>query len=144
MTRIEKPAVAVFGLLLVVRSLTVFSEYFFQVDEVSLAIGAASLVLGNLAPIYHYTPQLGYYRLVEGIDLLLGAQITWIPGIMKALSVVAGALIPALGLLAFKNELSVRERWFVTLVLALNPIIWTSSQVPATRRSLRPRWRRPV
>ena len=111
-----------------IRALSVFSVYFFHVDEVSIAAGAAALVRDNVAGVYHYTPQLGYYRLVEWIDLLLGGDVSFIPGIMKALSAVAGAVIPTLGLFAFANELSVRERRLAVLSLAVNPIIWTSSQ----------------
>src|SRR5688572_12397797 len=121
-------ALGVFVVLFVIRALAVFSIYFFQVDEVSMATGAAALVRGNDAGIYHYTPQFGYYRLVEYIDLLLGGRITWIPGIIKGLSAAAGALIPTLGLFAFENDLTVRQRWLAALVLAINPIIWTSSQ----------------
>ena len=123
-----RPALIVFGMLLVIRSLSVFSVYFFHVDEVSIAAGAAALVRDNIAGVYHYTPQLGYYRLVEWIDLLLGGDVSFIPGIIKALSALAGAVIPTLGLFAFANELSVRERWLAVLSLAVNPIIWTSSQ----------------
>src|SRR5262249_44671628 len=88
----------------------------------------AALVRGNVGGLYHYTPQFGYYRLVEYIDLLLGGHVNLIPGIMKALSAVAGAVIPTLGLFAFRNQLTTRERWLLTLLLAINPIIWKSSQ----------------
>jgi hypothetical protein len=127
MTR-ASAAIGVFAVLLVIRSLAVFSTYFFQVDEVALAVGAVALVRGNGAGIYHYTPQFGYYRLVEGIDLLVGGRITLVPAIIKALSAAAGALIPTLGLFAFPHDLTVRQRWVAVFVLAANPIVWMTSQ----------------
>ena len=121
-------ALGVFAILFVVRSLAVFSSYFFQVDEVSLAAGAVALVRGNGVGIYHYTPQFGYYRLVEGIDLLLGGRIALVPAIMKTLSAAAGAVIPTLGLFAFPAHLTICQRWVAMFMLAINPLIWITSQ----------------
>jgi hypothetical protein len=121
-------ALLVFALLLVARTLAIYSVYFYEEDEISLAAGVAALVRNNVGDLYRYTPQLGYYRLVEGIDLLLGGDVTLIPWIGKGLAAVAGALIPTLGLFAFRNVLSLPERWLLVLSLAINPIIWKSSQ----------------
>ncbi len=118
----------VFALLLCARWLAIYSVYFYEGDEISIAAGIAALVRDNVGALYHYTPQLGYYRLVEYIDLLFGGRIALIPPIMKGLSAIAGALIPTLGLLAFRNELTIRERYLAALSLAVNPIIWKSSQ----------------
>jgi hypothetical protein len=132
MTRGDGPswgtALAVFLALFVLRSLAVFSSYFFQVDEVSMATGAIALVHGTGAGIYHYTPHVGYYRLVEAIDLLLGGRATLVPAIIKGLSAAAGAAIPTCALFAFASELTVRQRWLAAFVLALNPLIWIISQ----------------
>ena len=114
--------------LLVARILGIISVYFFEEDEVSLAVGAAALVADTPGQLYRYTVQLGYYRLIEWLDILAGSRIGLIPVIMKALSAVAGAVLPALGLLAFKRELTLRERWLAVLVLAINPIVWRGSQ----------------
>jgi hypothetical protein len=117
-----------FAFLVLLRLLAIFSIYFFQIDEVSIAGGAAALVRGNVSSLYNYTAQLGYYRLVELIDLILGGHVTWIPGIMKVLSALAGAAIPVAGLFAFTSELTVWERRMAALILAIDPIIWKSSQ----------------
>ena len=119
---------AVFAALLIARILALVSVYFFEEDEVSLAVGAAALVADVPAHLYRYTVQVGYYRLIEGLDLILGAHIGWIPWIMKVLSAVAGAWIPVAGFFVFRNELTLRQRWLVVLTLAVNPIVWRSSQ----------------
>ena len=119
---------AVFAVLVVARVLGLISVYFFEEDEVSLAVGAAALVADTPAHLYRYTVQVGYYRLIEGIDLILGAQIAWIPWIMKILSALAGAWIPIAGFFAFRQELTIRQRWLIVMTLALNPIVWRSSQ----------------
>ena len=123
------PAVVlVFVLLLAARVLGIISVYFFEEDEVALAVGSAALVAGTPGDLYRYTVQVGYYRLIEWLDLLLGSRIYLIPAIMKSLSAAAGALLPVLGFFAFKNELTVRERWLVVFAVAINPIIWRGSQ----------------
>lgn len=122
------PILLVFALLLIARVLGIISVYFFEEDEVSLAVGAAALVTDTPGGLYRYTVQLGYYRLIEWLDVLLGSRLHLIPAIMKGLSAAAGALIPALGFFAFRNELTVRERWLAVLALTTNPIIWRSSQ----------------
>jgi len=67
-------------------------------------------------------------RIVVGLlRALLGGRIDLIPAIVKGMSALAGAVIPAAGFFAFRDELSVRERWLVVLTLAVNPIIWKSS-----------------
>ena len=55
-----RSALAVFAVLFVARSLAVFSTYFFQIDEVSMATGSVALLRGTGAGIYHYTPHVGY------------------------------------------------------------------------------------
>jgi len=112
----------------VLRIAGLFNIYFFEEDEISIAAGVAALVRDNVGDFYRYTPQLGYYRLIEIINLLLGGNVNLIPGIMKYLSALMGTLIPALGLFLFKNELSEKTRWLTAFVLLANPIIWKSSQ----------------
>src|SRR5690349_6029052 len=99
-TEAWRSASVVFCVLLFLRGLAIFTGYFYQVDEVSLAAGAAALVRGNVARLYNYTPQIGYYRLVELIDRLLGSRVIFIPFIIKGLSAIAGAAIPTLALFA--------------------------------------------
>ena len=123
-----RSALAVFAVLFVARSLAVFSTYFFQIDEVSMATGSVALLRGTGAGIYHYTPHVGYYRLVEAIAVLLGGRPTLVPAIIKGLSAAAGAAIPTCALFAFASELTVRQRWLAAFVLALNPLIWIISQ----------------
>jgi hypothetical protein len=118
----------VFAALLVARVFGIISVYFFEEDEASLAIGAAALVADTPGDLYRYTVQVGYYRLVEVLDYLFGGRISLIPAIIKGLSAIAGALVPVLGFFAFRNELSDRERWLVVFILAVNPILWRSSQ----------------
>lgn len=117
-----------FLLLVTARLLGIYNYYFFEEDEVSIAAGVAALVRDNVGDLYRYTPQLGYYRLIELIDIILGGEPARIPAIMKGLSAIAGAVIPVLGLFAFRRELSTSERWLAGLTLAVNPIIWKSSQ----------------
>jgi len=118
----------VFGVLLVVRLLGIYNLYFLEEDEISLAAGIAALVRDNVGDFYRYTPQLGYHRIVQWIDLALAGDVSRIPWIMKLWSAAVGALVPALGLLMFRDRLSSRERWLVVLALAVNPILWRSSQ----------------
>lgn len=124
----KRTILIVFGILLVVRILAIWSAYFYEEDEISIAAGVAALVRNNVGDLYRYTPQIGYYRLVQYIDLTLGGNVNLIPGIMKVLSALSGALIPVIGMFAFRRELNLRERWLVVLSLAINPIIWKSSQ----------------
>jgi hypothetical protein len=114
--------------LLAARVLGLVSVYFFEEDEVSLALGAAALVAKTSGHLYRYTVQLGYYRLVEGLDLLAGGRIDLIPWIMKGLSAIAGAWIPVVAFFAFRDELPIRRRWLIVLMLAVNPVVWRSSQ----------------
>jgi hypothetical protein len=119
---------SVFAILLVARLLAVYNLYFLEEDEISLAAGIAALVRDNAGDLYRYTPQWGYHRLVEWLTLATGGDVSRIPWIMKLWSVVVGALVPSLGLVMFRDRLSIRERWLVVLALAVNPILWHSSQ----------------
>ncbi len=118
----------VFGILLVARLLGVYNIFFLEEDEISLAASIAALVRDNVGDLYRYTPQLGYHRILEWITLALGGDVSRVPWLMKLWSVMVGALVPALGLLLFRDQLSLRERWLVVLTLAVNPILWRSSQ----------------
>jgi hypothetical protein len=113
--------------LLVARLLSAHFLAFFQLDEVSLAAGVAALVRDTIGNLYRYGPQMGYYRLVEGLDLVLGGRIAAIPQIMIWLSALAGTLIPVCGFFLFPAFLSSTERAVLAGVLAVNPILWISS-----------------
>lgn len=115
-------------LLLVLRLTGIFNLYFFEEDEVSIAAGVAAIVRDNSGDLYRYTPQLGYYQLVAFINQFFGGDVSYIPLTMKVLSALMGTLIPCLGLLVFRYELSLQQRWLTALVLVANPIIWKSSQ----------------
>lgn len=115
-------------LLLVLRLTGIFNLYFFEEDEVSIAAGVAAIVRDNSGDLYRYTPQLGYYQLVAFINQSFGGDVSSIPLTMKVLSALMGTLIPCLGLLVFRYELSRQQRWLTALVLTANPIIWKSSQ----------------
>jgi hypothetical protein len=116
------------ALLLVLRLAGIFNLYFFEEDEVSIAAGVAALVNDNAGSLYRYTPQLGYYRMIEFFSLLLGGSIALIPAIMKVWSALMGVVVPAATLFAFRSELSGRVRWLSAAVVAANPILWKSSQ----------------
>jgi hypothetical protein len=118
----------VFAALLLARILSIVSPYFFEEDEASLAVGIAALVNDTPGGLYRYSVQLGYYRLFEFLDVVLGSRIELIPVLMKGFSAAAGALLPVLGLYAFRTELTVRERWLAVVVLAINPVIWRTSE----------------
>jgi hypothetical protein len=119
---------AVFLALLIVRVLGLVSVYFFEEDEASIAMGVASIMAETPGGLYRYTVQFGYYRLVELVLWLIGGRIDLIPAVMKGLAALAGAAIPTVGFFAFRRRWSVRERWLVVGALAINPIIWRSSQ----------------
>ncbi|MEQ1690366.1 MAG: hypothetical protein ABMA00_03725 [Gemmatimonas sp.] len=117
-----------FAVLLAARLLGAHFMYFYQGDEVSLAAGVSALVSHNeLANIYRYGPQVGYYRLVQLIDVVIGGSPRWIPHIMITLSALTGAIIPVCGLALFPSILSRAERWVLVGLLAANPILWMSS-----------------
>ena len=102
--------------------------WFWQVDEISLADGVVALLRHNdLGDSYRYGPQVGYHRLVLGIDLLLGGNARLIPVIMISLSALGGAIIPICGLVSFPTLLTKGERWALAGFLAVNPILWMSS-----------------
>ncbi len=119
---------ALFLALLAARLLGAHFAWFFQNDEVSLADGIAALMRHNdLADTYRYGPQVGYHRLVQGIDLALGGNLRAIPLIMIVLSAMGGAIIPVCGLVSFPELLTRGERWALGGLLAINPILWMSS-----------------
>ncbi len=119
---------ALFLALLAARLLGGHFAWFWQVDEVSLADGIVALIRHNeVADSYRYGPQVGYHRLVQGIDLLLGGNPRLVPVIMIALSATAGAIIPICGLVSFPALLTMTERWVLGGFLAINPILWMSS-----------------
>lgn len=119
---------AVAGALFLARLLSANYGAFYEGDETSIAAGVAGLARDNVAHLYRYGPQAGYYRLVQGINALLGNGVSTIPFVMVSLSVVAGSLIPIMGLYAFRADLTRTERWLLAATLAANPILWTSSQ----------------
>jgi hypothetical protein len=101
---------------------------FYEGDETSIAAGVAGIMRDDAAHMYRYGPQVGYYRLVQAINAVFGGAVLTIPVVMVTLSVIAGTLIPLLGLYAFRSDLTRVERWLVAATLAANPIIWTSSR----------------
>lgn len=120
--------VVLFLALLGARLLAGHFAWFWQVDEVSLADGVVALLKHNtIADSYRYGPQVGYHRLVQGIDLLLGGNARWVPTIMIALSALSGAIIPICGLVSFPTMLTKWERWALAGFLTINPILWMSS-----------------
>jgi hypothetical protein len=65
---------------------------------------------------------------VAGLDVALGSDPADIPLIMITLSALAGAVVPALALIAFRAELSYHERRLLGFVLFVHPNLWMSSQ----------------
>ena len=114
--------------LLSARLLSASYGAFYEGDEMSIAAGVAGISHDSAAYLYRYGPQVGYYRLVEGINALIGGAVTTVPVVMVTLSVIAGTLIPLLGLFAFRADLTKVERWLLAGTLAANPILWTSSR----------------
>jgi hypothetical protein len=114
--------------LLVARLLSASYGAFYEGDETSIAAGVAGIANDSAAHLYRYGPQVGYYRLVQAINALLGGAVSTIPVVMVTLSVIAGTLIPLLGLFAFRADLTKVERWLLAGTLAVNPILWTSSR----------------
>ncbi|MGQ0767363.1 MAG: hypothetical protein ACT4OZ_17070 [Gemmatimonadota bacterium] len=95
-------------------------------DEILIAEGVATMLNDSMGPLYRYGPQFGYYRLVEFLAGI-GGGVSAVPVVMVLLSVVAGAVIPTVALLAFPSDLDNRDRWLVAALLAVNPLIWTSA-----------------
>ncbi len=116
-----------FAVLVVLRLLAAELGYFFEQDEMSLANGVASLMSGTVGYLYHYGPQIGYYRLME-LLAQLGGGIGAVPLVMSTSAAVAGAVIPAATLVAFRDELSDRVRLLAAAVVACSPVLWMSSQ----------------
>jgi len=102
--------------------------YFFEQDEISLGTGVAALVEGQVGYLYHYGPQVGYYRLAQALVLLTGGSVAAVPYVLTTLSAIAGAALPALMLRAFRRELSIRQRVLAAAILACSPIVWVSAQ----------------
>ncbi|MEZ4415618.1 MAG: hypothetical protein R3E10_07680 [Gemmatimonadota bacterium] len=120
-------ALTAFGALVVARLLAGNFGYFYEGDEISIAGGVAALLNGDGGPLYRYGPQLGYYRLLQGIARLAGG-IDGIHGVMVVVSAVAGAAIPASGLRAFRRQLEPSTRVLIAAVLFANPALWVASQ----------------
>lgn len=114
--------------LLTLRVLSLITVYFFEEDEVSLAIGVAALLSGTPGHMYRYAVQVGYYRGVQCLALLLGGQVSTVPWIMKGLSAVAGTAIPLSGWTMFRRELQPHERLLTALALVVNPALWQSAR----------------
>lgn len=114
--------------LLLARLLSASYGAFYEGDELSIAAGVAGIAQDNAAHVYRYGPQVGYYRLVQGLNALFQGGVVMIPFIMTTLSVLAGTLIPLLGLYAFREDLTRVERWLLAGTLAASPILWTSSR----------------
>ena len=114
--------------LLLARLLSASYGAFYEGDEISIAAGVAGIARDNAAHLYRYGPQVGYYRLVQGLNALFQGGLLTIPLIMVTLSVLAGTLIPLLGLYAFRGDLTRVQRWLVAGTLAASPILWTSSR----------------
>ena len=99
-------AIVVFIVLALVRILAANYYWFFEQDEIGIAVGVAALVRGNDGDLYRYGPQLGYYRLVQCITHVFGGQVMTIPVVMITLSAISGAAIPALTLRVFRATIS--------------------------------------
>ncbi len=108
----------------------IFAAYgsWYESDDIFIATGVAALVNDNIGDTYRYGPQLGYYRLVQLICIVLGSKVSLIPSIMVTLSAFAGALIPFLGFFIFRNILSSLERILLLFFMYINPVLWTSSR----------------
>jgi len=115
------------AILLAARVLAAHFVSFYQNDEVSLAASAAALIRGVDGGVYHYGPQVGYYRLVWALDVAFGRDLHAVPLIMIWLSVLGGTLLPVCGWFLFPDQLSATERTVLAGVLAVNPIVWMSS-----------------
>ncbi len=113
--------------LLAARLLGAHFIAFYQNDEVSLAAGVAALARDSIGEVYRYGPQIGYYRLVQGVNFMIGDGLRMIPFIMITLSALAGTIIPLCGLVAFPGLLTKTERLVLAGLLVVNPILWMSS-----------------
>jgi hypothetical protein len=113
---------------LIARLLSASYGAFYEGDEISIAAGVAGISHDSAGHLYRYGPQVGYYRLVQAINALMGGSVATIPPIMVTLSVIAGTLIPLFGLFAFRSDLTRTERWVLAGTLAANPILWMSSR----------------
>lgn len=115
--------------LLVLRLLGMYTWYFWEEDELSLVAGVAALVSDQIGGgLYRYSPQLGYYRLLEGLMLLGHLPLTLLPYLAKIVSALSGVAIPVLGLFLARDKLTPATRWVLAGMLAINPIIWHSAR----------------
>jgi hypothetical protein len=116
--------------LLMFAGRLVFADYgfFYEGDDIFIATGVSALVNHNTGDTYRYGPQVGYYRLVQLICVILGSKVILIPYIMITLSAFSGALIPLLGFFIFRKELCFLERILLVFFMYINPILWTSSR----------------
>lgn len=117
----------VFAALALARLLAGGFSYFYEGDEISIAAGVAALMNGDAGPLYRYGPQLGYYRLIQALATVAGGPDA-IPTVMVAVSALAGAVIPAAALRAFRRELPARTRVLAAAVLFSMPALWVSAQ----------------
>jgi len=122
--------VAVFVVVLLALRLSgMYTWYFWEEDELSLVTGIAALVNNEIGGgLYRYSPQLGYYRLVEAIAVAFHLPITLLPYLVKTLSALSGVAIPVLGLFFARDRLSTSQRWALAGLLAINPVIWHSAR----------------
>lgn len=116
------------ALLLVLRVAAARFGTFSEGDEISIASGVAAVVRGEAGDTYRYGVQVGYYQLVAAITSLLGGRLLTIPDVMTWLSVLGGTVIPVAGLLAFRHDLTARERWLAGALLAANPVVWQAAR----------------
>lgn len=128
-TKTQKIAIVsgLFVVFLAGRLLYAKYDYFQETDDMSISIGIAALINDNIGDTYRYGPQVGYYRLVQIIDMVFGSHVSQIPLIMITLSAVAGSLIPLFSFVAFRKELLYSEKILFALFLYINPVIWMSS-----------------
>ena len=120
-------ALALLVLFLIGRLLVGNYRRFWEGDDTSMAIGVASMIRDTEGPTYRYAPQVGYYRLVQLVTVSIGGDISTVPVVMAALSAIAGAVVPFLGLLVFPDRLTERQRLLLALILYANPILWVCS-----------------
>ncbi|MBT8337495.1 MAG: hypothetical protein KJO11_12890 [Gemmatimonadetes bacterium] len=121
-------ALAVFGVLAVLRLLAGDFRYFFEEDDMSLANGIAAILQGEPGYyLYRYVPQIGYYRLMAFLTDVVGG-VAVVPHVMVASSAIAGAAIPAATLLAFRRQLPDHVRLLAAAIVTCTPALWIASQ----------------
>ncbi len=120
--------VFVFAALVCARVLGIVSVYFFEEDEVALAVGASALVAGTPGDLYRYTVQVGYYRLIEMLDLMVGGRIDLIPSHHEGRVGCRWRVDPHAGFLRIQGRVDGARALACRVALAVNPIIWQSSR----------------